>query len=405
LADRNGLAAHNFAAGSHQQFAAQHFRGLNNFTRTGFNRNAFGNGQAWNRWGGRFWGSGWNNWGSGWGGWAGPVFWPFLFGDIASFVLYPYDYYDPFWAFGPDFVLASIFAPGPHFGPDYGYGPDYYAYEGFPGIYYGGGYGYAGGHHVTKSRRLERAALAQTNVEAMQSCRGLAPGVADLPIEQIRQVVRPTAEQDAALDDLSSASSKVTAMVEESCPKEIPLTPVGRLDAAEKRLDAMIQAVQIVRSPLEKFYDSLSGEQRQRFDAIGSSRRGEGERSSAAGGNLAKMCSQQAGGVNVPVQRIEQVVAPNAQQQGAFDDLKKTSDIAAEQFKASCPTQMPQTPVARLDSVGMRLNGMVDAMKTIRPKLADFYASLSDEQKARFNTIGPPPPNASSQPYHQSSGG
>jgi hypothetical protein len=44
----------------------------------------------------------------------------------------------------------------------------------------------------------------------------------------------------------------------------------------------------------------------------------------------------------------------------------------------------------------------VVAMKTIRPKLADFYASLSDEQKARFNTIGPPPPNASSQP--QSSG-
>ena len=106
----------------------------------------------------------------------------------------------------------------------------------------------------------------------------------------------------------------------------------------------------------------------------------------------------------MPVQRIEQVVAPNAQQQGAFDDLKKTSEIAAEQFKASCPTQMPQTPVARLDAVRMRLNGMVDAMKTIRPKLADFYASLSDEQKARFNTVGPPPPNAASQPYHQSSG-
>ena len=29
----------------------------------------------------------------------------------------------PFWAYGPDFVLASIFAPGPYFGADYGYAP------------------------------------------------------------------------------------------------------------------------------------------------------------------------------------------------------------------------------------------------------------------------------------------
>jgi hypothetical protein len=43
---------------------------------------------------------------------------------------------------------------------------------------------------------------------------------------------------------------------------------------------------------------------------------------------------------------------------------------------------------------------MVNAMKIIRPKLEEFYASLSDEQKARFNTMGPPPQKA----QHQSSG-
>jgi hypothetical protein len=31
---------------------------------------------------------------------------------------------------------------------------------------------------------------------------------------------------------------------------------------------------------------------------------------------------------------------------------------------------------------------MVQAVKNLRPKLATFYASLSDEQKARFNTMG-----------------
>ena len=49
----------------------------------------------------------------------------YLFGDVFSFAFWPYDYYDPFWVYGPDFVLVSIFAPGPYFGPDYGYAPDY----------------------------------------------------------------------------------------------------------------------------------------------------------------------------------------------------------------------------------------------------------------------------------------
>ncbi len=32
---------------------------------------------------------------------------------------------------------------------------------------------------------------------------------------------------------------------------------------------------------------------------------------------------------------------------------------------------------------------MVDAMNAILPKLQAFYSSLSDEQKARFNTMAP----------------
>jgi hypothetical protein len=31
---------------------------------------------------------------------------------------------------------------------------------------------------------------------------------------------------------------------------------------------------------------------------------------------------------------------------------------------------------------------MTSAVSTVRPALDDFYASLSDEQKARFNTMG-----------------
>jgi LTXXQ motif family protein len=33
---------------------------------------------------------------------------------------------------------------------------------------------------------------------------------------------------------------------------------------------------------------------------------------------------------------------------------------------------------------------MTAAVKTVRPALADFYSSLTDEQKAQFNMLGPP---------------
>ncbi len=34
---------------------------------------------------------------------------------------------------------------------------------------------------------------------------------------------------------------------------------------------------------------------------------------------------------------------------------------------------------------------MEGALRSIRPELKNFYASLSDEQKARFNAMGPAP--------------
>ena len=61
----------------------------------------------------------------------------------------------------------------------------------------------------------------------------------------------------------------------------------------------------------------------------------------AAGGNIAALCSQQSGDVSdLPVQRIEQVVQPNGQQQQqAFDALKQASRDAAQQLQTSCPAQ------------------------------------------------------------------
>jgi aminopeptidase-like protein len=42
----------------------------------------------------------------------------------------------------------------------------------------------------------------------------------------------------------------------------------------------------------------------------------------------------------------------------------------------------------RLEAASDRLQALVQAVKTVRPTLGAFYASLGDEQKARFNNMG-----------------
>jgi LTXXQ motif family protein len=150
---------------------------------------------------------------------------------------------------------------------------------------------------------------------------------------------------------------------------------------------------------LQRLYDSLSDEQKQRFNTMGATANG-GEQ---AGGDIATLCDKgSADATNLPVQRIQRVVQPNgADQENNFDALRGASRNAAEQLQASCPKQTPQTPVGRLDAVKKRLQAMVDAMNTVHPKLQALYSSLSDEQRARFNTMGPG--NASSADERQGS--
>jgi LTXXQ motif family protein len=177
------------------------------------------------------------------------------------------------------------------------------------------------GSQTVAAEQAGREARAETNTAALKSCTGLAPGVTNLPIDQIRQTVRPTADQEVALGNLSAASSQASEIIKSSCPASVPLTPIGRLDAAEQRLDATIKAIRMVLSPLERFYVTLSDEQRGRFNAMNGST--EGARSPS---DMAALCSQQAGSfIDLPAQRVEQVIQLTAQQQSAFDDLKKAS--------------------------------------------------------------------------------
>jgi hypothetical protein len=113
-----------------------------------------------------------------------------------------------------------------------------------------------------------RDAAAKDQRDLTKLCDERAPGVTDLPIDRIAQVVQPTAAQRAALDELKDASVKAAQRLKTECPAYQTLTPPGRVEAMEKRLDATLGTVKTVGPPLAKFYNSLSDEQKARFNSL-----------------------------------------------------------------------------------------------------------------------------------------
>src|SRR5262249_42706941 len=101
-----------------------------------------------------------------------------------------------------------------------------------------------------------------------QVCNARASDIASLPLEQIERAVGPADAQRSALKQLQDAAADASNLLGSECPTYRALTPVGRLQAMEQRLDAMLRAVQTVQPALEKFYGSLGDEQKERFNRL-----------------------------------------------------------------------------------------------------------------------------------------
>ena len=87
------------------------------------------------------------------------------------------------------------------------------------------------------------------------------------------------------------------------------------------------------------------------------------------------------------VSKLQEIVKPTGPQESAFEDLKQASAKAADELRASCPRQSADHWWRGSDEMTAQLDAMVRAVKSLRPTLATFYASLSDEQKAQFNDV------------------
>jgi hypothetical protein len=85
-------------------------------------------------------------------------------------------------------------------------------------------------------------------------------------------------------------------------------------------------------------------------------------------------------------ERIAELVKLTDAQRGKFDEFKAASIKSAEVMRNACQADVPETIVGRTEAMEKRMDTMLQAIRTMRPALEAFYATLSDEQKARLDS-------------------
>jgi len=302
-------------------------------------------------------------------GWVGPLFWPFAYNDIYDYALWGDGYGIPFWSYGYDDIYAGVFGPY-GFNDLTGYFPRYAAlYPQYP----------------SRRGRSARAEAPSDPLAAM--CGTDTSDIAGLPVDQIQQLIQLTDEQRALLDKLADASAKASQTIKSACPSDMALTAPARLAVMEQRIDAMIAAVQTVQLPLQKFDDSLNDEQKAQFSALVEQQHRTSRHARTSEQPVADCGIARPGVMDWPEAQIEQRVHPTDTQKASLAALHDAAAKAADTLK-ECQPDSAVTSAARLEAINERLNVMLDAVKTVRAALDAFYATLTDEQKARFESIG-----------------
>ena len=184
---------------------------------------------------------------------------------------------------------------------------------------------------------------------------------------------------------MKDAAAKAAAAFKDSCGGSYAMTPPGRLRAMTNRVAATLEAVRIVKPALEKFYDSLSDEQKARFNEVGpevarTAKPGEPAPANQQEANAqANACREPKTGLtNLPIDRINDVVKPAGVQKDALDRLGDATEKAVDALQTACPDDVPQTPPGRLDAMEKRLEAMLQAAKLVQPAL--------DRKSTRLNS-------------------
>jgi hypothetical protein len=111
-----------------------------------------------------------------------------------------------------------------------------------------------------------------------RQCRGDPAELADHMLVRIEHKVKPTDTQKGAFEEFKVAARSAADKIKSGCPKDVAaevendtqkprtgLSPIERLSRTQIQLEASLEAVKTLRPAAEKFYASLSDEQKTKL--------------------------------------------------------------------------------------------------------------------------------------------
>ena len=289
-------------------------------------------------------------------GTVGPVTWPTAYEDVIGFTLWPAEYAARLRGHGISDLLGTALLPSATIAAR------------------------------TRANSKEARADDASKAPVASSCGSVDLTSTDWPISTITSAIGLDDTQRGALDQLKTSMSDAIASIKSTCRgDEAKVTPVDRLRAMQNTLWAVHDAALLIRAPLAKFYDSLTDEQKQKFAAPATSAAQVDPRAMSRV-DIARMCGSPASS-EAPMRALEQNLRPTKAQRASLDMLQKKSSEMGQFLLASCLKPIAGTPAERLDAAADRLTAVIFAASNVNMALNDFTSQLSNEQKAKLNSM------------------
>jgi len=227
--------------------------------------------------------------------------------------------------------------------------------------------------------------------ELNEFCTDQAADLQNWPSDRVTEILQPDDGQRAKLKQVQSTASLAADALSGVCQPHPSESSIVRLGLLQQEIEFVTQALDALRSPLGEFYDSLNAEQQERLTgatALASTRRErERERTNSQPGLALACVSYSRVLANWPERRLDRALGLNAHQRAALGSLRGASRKGAEVLIRSCPGDNPTTPPDRLEVMRKRLDAIRNAVGIVTPAFGQFYESLSDGQKGRFEQL------------------
>ena len=230
------------------------------------------------------------------------------------------------------------------------------------------------------------------------ACQDTAATQDNWPAVRVGQTIQVSNAQHDTLDNIQAAVNQSAKTIKGDCADPSALPAPDRLAALVQTLWTVRDAGMAVRAPLKDFTETLTPAQKaslasklpqdtQRPDPKNDAKIDpRNDPKNAAMNKQYQACATQ----NVEesermVKQIEMQVRPNKDQAASLENLHKVSSDMAKLLMASCAQPIPSDPLARLDVADDQLTAMNYAATTVQIAFNDFYSTLDNAQKARFD--------------------